>query len=63
MLQDWLLLQCLLHKEPHSDGTDPLRLMLNEKLCHVQVTSFTAQCTLLLKVPATILSAAAVALL
>lgn len=52
-----------LHKEPCSDSTTLLRLMLNEKLCHVQVTSFTAQCMLLLEVPATILSAAAMALL
>lgn len=62
-LQDWLLLQCLWHKEPRSDSTALLRLMLNEKLCHVQVTSFTPQCTLLLKVPPTILSAAEMELL
>lgn len=61
-LQTRLQLQQLLRNEARSESRALLKLMLNEKLCHVQITSFMALSMFLQKMPAMILSAIAMTL-
>lgn len=62
-LQGRLQLQQLLRNEHRSESTALLKLMLNEKLCHVQATNLMARCMSLQKMPAMILPANAMTLL
>lgn len=55
--------QQLLHNAQCSTSAPFLKLMLNEEFSHVHVTSFTAWCTFLQKMPVTMLAAIAKTLL
>lgn len=61
-LQARLQLQQLLHDEGCSENTALLKLLLNEKLCHMQVTSFMSWYVFLWKMSVTILTAIAMTL-